>query len=224
MTRAALRPGDGQSPNSPYFASTQADFGGLRSRGRFEIALMQTRLRIRYPLCLALTGLSSALAGQIDPARLRDVTAQLAWPSSLAAPVSRRVAVWPVLQFDFGDEPIEFALVGDVTGGPAEVATLLVQGCGRRQLRLLENLDPHQRFRLFLPDTPARWFEVTGHRMLPPQPTDGLAAAPGTVLLRCKPADRVLARGQPQYLVSARHIEPLANGLRASDDAAAASP
>ncbi len=188
------------------------------------MGLMQTLLRLRYTLCLALTGLSSALAGQIDPARLRDVAARLVLPSALAEPVSRRVAVWPILQFDFGDEPIEFPVVADITGGPVDGATLLVQGCGRGQLRLLENLDPHQRFRLFLPDAPARWFEVIGHRILPPQPTPEIAVAPGTVLLRCEPADRALARGQPQYLVSARHIEPLANRLDAAADAAAASP
>jgi hypothetical protein len=185
---------------------------------------MQTFLRLRYTLCLALTGLGSALAGQIDPARLRDVAARLALPSALAERVSQRVALWPMLQFDFGDEPIDFPVLGDVTGSPVEVATLLVQGCGRRQLRLLENLDPHQRFRLFLPDAPPRWFEVIGHRILPPYPTPEFAAAPGTVLLRCEPADRDLARGQRQYLVSARHIEPLANRLEPAADAAAARP
>ena len=73
--------------------------------------------------------------------------------------------LWSLLQFDFGDELIELSIVGVREESVEQALTFELQSCGARQLRMLESLDPHQRFRLFAPGRPLQWFQVTDHRL-----------------------------------------------------------
>ncbi len=169
---------------------------------------MATANRLRYSLCLALTGLSGALAAQFTPAHSVAVMARAVFPSAIAASFTDLPQLWPLLQFDFGDELIEFAIVGTRQADVGRTQTLELQGCGERQLRLLESLDPHQRFRLLMPGRPVQWFEVTDHRLFAANRPLALPHRAQAVILRCHAADRLLSPRHLAYLVFARPIDP----------------
>jgi hypothetical protein len=169
---------------------------------------MSTPNRLRYSLCLALTGLGAALAAQFAPALGAVTAARLVFPPAWVSGFSAAPPVWPLLQFDFGDEVIEFSIVGMREQDAGQAPTLELQGCGERQLRLLESLDPHQRFRLFAPGRPLQWFQVTDHRLFPASQPIALQHKSKAVILRCQPSDRRLSPRHLAYLVFARPIDP----------------
>jgi hypothetical protein len=170
---------------------------------------MATSNRLRYCLCLALTGFGGALAAQFSPVTWAATAARFVFAPTAAGNSLREPQLWPMLQFDFGDELIEFSVVGMQEKVVARAPVLELQGCGERQLRFLHGLDPHQRFRLLAPGLPVQWFQVTDHRLVAANRPIAMPRAPGTVMLRCHPADRMLSPRHLGYLVTARSIEPV---------------
>ena len=135
---------------------------------------MATSNRLRYCLCLALTGFGGALAAQFSPVTWAATAARFVFAPTPAGNSLQELQVWPMLQFDF-----------------------------------LHGLDPHQRFRLLAPGLPVQWFQVTDHRLVAANRPIAMPRVPGTVMLRCHPADRMLSPRHLGYLVTARFIEPV---------------
>jgi hypothetical protein len=167
---------------------------------------MDKSLRLRYSLCIVLGGLAggyTVVPGAELIARAQSA-AVVGWKDGGAGLVQN----WPVLQFDIGAEPVEFSVVAVEDARTTDV-TVLIQPGGRQQLLLLDQLDPQQRFRLFVAGQPVRWFEVTGHRLIARSEWAERGVRNDSLTLECRPCDRAVLPAGPVYEISARQIDPL---------------